>query len=53
MSFNSKDSKSFFKLENVLIAGNGGRENSLAWAIEKNEHVKKIYLLQAMQDQKN
>jgi len=33
------------KLENVLIIGNGGRENALAWAIEKNDLVKKIYLM--------
>jgi len=33
------------KLENIVIIGNGGRENSLAWAIQKNEHIKKIYLI--------
>ena len=32
------------KLENILIIGSGGRENSLGWAIQKNELVKKIYL---------
>jgi len=45
MSFNSTSSKSFVRLENILIIGNGGRENSLAWAIQKNELVKKIYLI--------
>ena len=30
---------------NVLIIGNGGRENALAWAIEKNESVQKIYII--------
>tara|TARA_B100001769_G_scaffold274467_1_gene272956 strand:+ start:140 stop:1486 length:1347 start_codon:yes stop_codon:yes gene_type:complete len=45
MSINSDNSKSVNKLENILIIGNGGRENSLAWAIEKNNLVKKIYLL--------
>ena len=45
MSINSKDSKSSNKLENILIIGNGGRENALAWAIEKNKSIKKIYLL--------
>ena len=45
MSINSKSSKSYNKLENVLIIGNGGRENSLAWAIQKNELVKKVYLV--------
>ena len=31
-------------LENILIIGNGGRENSLAWAIQKNDLVKKVYV---------
>ena len=45
MSINSTNSKHFCKLENILIIGNGGRENSLAWAIQKNELVKKVYLI--------
>ena len=45
MSINSINKEIFNKLENILIIGNGGRENSLAWAIQKNELVKKIYLL--------
>ena len=45
MSINSINSESFNKLENILIIGNGGRENSLAWAIEKNELIKKIYIV--------
>ncbi len=45
MSIYSPSSKSFIRLENILIIGNGGRENSLAWAIQKNELVKKIYLI--------
>ncbi len=44
MSINS-NSKSSEKLENILIIGNGGRENALAWVIEKNEQIKNIYLL--------
>jgi len=44
MSTNSTVSKSFNRLENILIIGSGGRENSLAWAIQKNELVKKVYL---------
>ncbi len=44
MSFNSKIPKFSKKLENILIIGNGGRENSLGWAIQKNELIKKIYL---------
>ena len=45
MSINSKSSRSLSKLENILIIGNGGRENSLAWAIQKNALVKKVYLI--------
>ncbi len=45
MSINSKSSKSCGRFENILIIGNGGRENSLAWAIQKNELVKKVYLI--------
>ncbi len=45
MSINSTSSKGSNKLENILVIGNGGRENSLAWAFQKNELVKKIYLI--------
>ena len=45
MSINSINKKTSNKLENILIIGNGGRENSLAWAIQKNELVKNIYIL--------
>ena len=45
MSINSINSKNLNKLENILIIGSGGRENALAWAIQKNELVKKIYLI--------
>jgi len=45
MSINSKNSNNIIRLENILIIGNGGRENSLAWAIQKNELVKKVYLI--------
>ena len=45
MSTNSKSSTISNNLENILIIGNGGRENSLAWAIQKNELVKKVYLV--------
>ncbi len=45
MSINSTNSESISKLENILIIGNGGRENSLAWAIQKNDLVKKVFLL--------
>ena len=33
------------KLENIVIIGNGGRENALAWAIQKNKLIKNIYLI--------
>jgi len=45
MGSHSPSSRSFIRLENILIIGNGGRENSLAWAIQKNELVKKVYLI--------
>ena len=45
MGIHSPSSRSFNRLENILIIGNGGRENSLAWAIQKNELVKKVYLV--------
>jgi len=44
MSINSSSSNRFNRLENILIIGNGGRENSLAWAIQKNELVQRVYL---------
>jgi len=37
--------KVYEKLENIVIIGNGGRENSLAWAIQKNKLIKNIYLI--------
>ena len=45
MSINPTSSKSYNKLENILIIGSGGRENSLAWTIQKNELIKKVYLM--------
>ncbi len=45
MSINSTSIESLGRLENILIIGSGGRENSLAWAIQKNELVKKVYLV--------
>ena len=45
MGINSKSFKNFSRLDNILIIGNGGRENSLAWAIQKNELVKKVFLI--------
>jgi len=37
--------KVYEKLENIAIIGNGGRENSLAWIIQKNKLIKNIYLI--------
>ena len=45
MGIHSPSSRSLIRLENILIIGNGGRENSLAWAVQKNELVKKVYLI--------
>ena len=45
MDIYSTSSKKLTRLENILIVGSGGRENSLAWAIQKNELVKKVYLI--------
>ena len=45
MSVNLTSSNSLSKLKNVLIIGSGGRENSLAWAIQKNELIKKVFLV--------
>ncbi len=45
MGIHSPSSKSFTRLENILIIGSGGRENSLAWTIQKNELIKKVYLM--------
>jgi len=45
MGIHSPSSRSLIRLENILIIGNGGRENSLAWAIQKNELIKKVYLI--------
>ena len=45
MEIHSPSSGTSIRLENILIIGNGGRENSLAWAIQKNELVKKVYLI--------
>ena len=45
MSINLTSSETLRSLDNILIIGNGGRENSLAWAIQKNELVKKVYLI--------
>ncbi len=32
------------ELKRVLIVGSGGRENSIAWALSKNQSIKQIYV---------
>ena len=45
MTINSGKEINFKKLENIAIIGNGGRENALAWAIQKSDHVKNIFIM--------
>jgi len=45
MTINSIKEIDFKKLENIAIIGNGGRENALAWAIQKSENVKNIFII--------
>ena len=39
----SKDQKSE-ELKRILIVGSGGRENSIAWALSKNQSIEQIYV---------
>ena len=32
------------ELKRILIVGSGGRENSIAWALSKNQSIEKIYV---------
>ena len=32
------------ELKKILIVGSGGRENSIAWALSKNQSIEKIYV---------
>ena len=32
------------ELERILIVGSGGRENSIAWALSKNQSIEQIYV---------
>ena len=45
MTINSRKAIDFKKLENIAIIGNGGRENALAWAIQKSDYVKNIFII--------
>ena len=43
MTTNQKN-KVLNELKRILIIGKGGRENSIAWALSKNESIEEIYL---------
>ncbi len=45
MTINSRKAINFEKLENLAIIGNGGRENALAWAIQRSDYVKNIFII--------
>jgi len=45
MTINSTKEINFEKIKNIAIIGNGGRENALAWAIQKSDHVKNIFII--------
>ena len=45
MTINSRKEINFEKLENIAIIGNGGRENALAWAIQKSNYVKNVFII--------
>ena len=32
------------ELKRILIVGSGGRENSIAWALSKNQSIQQIYV---------
>ena len=37
-------SEELSELKKILIVGNGGRENSIAWALSKNQSIEQIYV---------
>ncbi len=43
MKMNQK-AEELSELKNILIVGSGGRENSIAWALSKNQSIEKIYV---------
>ena len=43
MTKNQK-TKGLSELKKILIIGNGGRENAIAWALSKNESIEEIYV---------
>ena len=43
MTMNQK-SRQLSELKRILIVGNGGRENSIAWALSQNKSIEQIYV---------
>tara|TARA_Y100001968_G_C19454354_1_gene771418 strand:+ start:16339 stop:17667 length:1329 start_codon:yes stop_codon:yes gene_type:complete len=44
MNNSQKSNQILPSVKNILIIGNGGRENSLAWGLRKSEGVEKVYV---------
>ena len=40
----NQNSRESSELKRILIVGNGGRENSIAWALSKNQSIEEIYV---------
>jgi len=40
----NQNSRELSELKKILIVGNGGRENSIAWALSKNQSIEQIYV---------
>ena len=45
MSYQKVKNETPSELKNIAIIGNGGRENALAWAIQKNNVIENIFLI--------
>ena len=45
MTINSLKKINFERIQNIAIIGNGGRENALAWVIQKNDFIKNIFII--------
>jgi len=45
MSYQKVTNETPSELKNIAIIGNGGRENALAWAIQKNNVIENIFLI--------
>ena len=40
----SEGNREIRRPKNILVVGNGGRENSIAWALAKDESTEEIYI---------